>query len=256
MLKQQLNSYQTLASKEIKRFLRIWSQTLLPPVINQTLYFIIFGTFIGTQIGSINNISYMDFIVPGLIMMSVINASFANVIGSFYIAKFQRSIEELLVSPTSNLAIMAGYVTGGMARGFIVGGLVFLTSIFFTTIQIHNLIVILISILLTSCLFSLLALINAIFAKNFDHTTIVTTFVLTPLTYLGGVFYSIDLLPEFWQTVSKYNPIVYMIDSLRYGFLGTSTYPVTLSFAVITALLIFSSIFAYHFINTSKGLRS
>ena len=256
MLKHQLISYQTLASKEVKRFLRIWTQTLLPPVINQTLYFIIFGSFIGSQIGSINNISYMDFIVPGLIMMAVINASFANVISSFFIAKFQKSIEELLVSPTHNLTIILGYITGGVTRGVLVGSLVYLTSTFFTSISIHNFFIVFVLIILTSCLFSVLALINAIFAKNFDQTTIVTTFVLTPLTYLGGVFYSIDRLPIFWQTISKFNPIVYMIDSLRFGFLGINTYSVTKSLSILSVLLIISSSFAFYYINKSKGLRS
>lgn len=256
MLKNQLISYKTLATKEVRRFIRIWTQTLLPPVINQTLYFIIFGSFIGSQIGDINNVSYMAFIVPGLIMMSVINASFANVISSFYVAKFQKSIEELLVSPTNNITIIAGYITGGIIRGILVGTLVFIISMLFTSVSIHSLPVILLSVLLTSSLFSVLALINAIFAKNFDHTSIVTTFVLTPLTYLGGVFYSIDRLPPVWQSVSKFNPLVYMIDTLRYGFLGINTYSVALSLSIIGVLFLLSSVVAYYFLNISKGLRA
>lgn len=256
MLKNQLISYKTLATKEVRRFIRIWTQTLLPPVINQTLYFIIFGSFIGSQIGDINNVSYMAFIVPGLIMMSVINASFANVISSFYVAKFQKSIEELLVSPTNNITIIAGYITGGIIRGILVGTLVFIISMLFTSVSIHSLPVILLSVLLTSSLFSVLALINAIFAKNFDHTSIVTTFVLTPLTYLGGVFYSIDRLPPVWQSVSKFNPLVYMIDTLRYGFLGISTYSVALSLSIIGVLFLLSCVVAYYFLNISKGLRA
>lgn len=256
MLKNQLISYKTLATKEVRRFIRIWTQTLLPPVINQTLYFIIFGSFIGSQIGDINNVSYMAFIVPGLIMMSVINASFANVISSFYVAKFQKSIEELLVSPTNNITIIAGYITGGIIRGILVGTLVFIISMLFTSVSIHSLPVILLSVLLTSSLFSVLALINAIFAKNFDHTSIVTTFVLTPLTYLGGVFYSIDRLPPVWQSVSKFNPLVYMIDTLRYGFLGINTYSVALSLSIIGVLFLLSCVVAYYFLNISKGLRA
>lgn len=256
MLSQQLISYKTIVTKEIKRFIRIWTQTLLPPVINQTLYFLIFGSFIGSQIGDLDGFTYMEFIVPGLIMMSIINSSFQNVVGSFYIAKFQNSIEELLVSPTSNFTIIAGYITGGVTRGLLVGFLVFLVSLFFTDISVFSPLTIIIFSILTSCLFSMLALINAIFAKNFDHTSIVTTFVLTPLTYLGGVFYSIDRLPQIWQTISQFNPIVYMIDGIRYGFLGINTYPLTLSVGVITLLLVATTGFAYYFIKKSHGLRS
>lgn len=256
MLSQQLISFKTIATKEIRRYIRIWTQTLLPPVINQTLYFLIFGSFIGSQIGDLDGFTYMEFIVPGLVMMSVINSSFQNVVGSFYIAKFQRSIEELLVSPSSNLTIIAGYITGGVTRGLLVGLLVFLVSLFFTSISIFNPFIIILFAILTSCLFSMLALINAIFAKNFDHTSIVTTFVLTPLTYLGGVFYSIDRLPETWQIISKFNPIVYMIDGIRYGFLGINTYPVLNSFLIISLLLVASTIFAYYYISNSYGLRS
>jgi ABC-2 type transport system permease protein len=198
----------------------------------------------------------MEFIVPGLVMMSIINSSFANVVGSFYIAKFQKSIEELLVSPSSNLTIIAGYITGGVTRGLLVGVLVFLISLLFTATTIYSPLTIILFAVLTSCLFSMLALINAIFAKNFDHTSIVTTFVLTPLTYLGGVFYSIDKLPEVWRSISQFNPIVYMIDGIRYGFLGINTYPLAQSFLVIFTLLILSTIFAYYYISRSHGLRS
>ncbi len=256
MLSQQLISYKTIVTKEIKRYIRIWTQTLLPPVINQTLYFLIFGSFIGSQIGDLDGFTYMEFIVPGLIMMSIINSSFQNVVGSFYIAKFQNSIEELLVSPTSNLTIIAGYITGGVTRGLLVGFLVFLVSLFFTDISVYSPITVIIFSTLTSCLFSMLALINAIFAKNFDHTSIVTTFVLTPLTYLGGVFYSIDRLPQIWQTISQFNPIVYMIDGIRFGFLGINTYSVYLSISIITLLLVFTTVLAYYFIKKSHGLRS
>lgn len=256
MLTQQIISYKTIVTKEVKRYIRIWTQTLLPPVINQTLYFLIFGSFIGSQIGDLNGFSYMQFIVPGLIMMSIINSSFQNVVGSFYIAKFQNSIEELLVSPTSNLTIIAGYITGGVTRGLLVGFLVFLVSLFFTGVSVYSPLAVIVFSILTSCLFSMLALINAIFAKNFDHTSIITTFVLTPLTYLGGVFYSIDRLPQTWQVVSKFNPIVYMIDGIRYGFLGVNTYPILNSVIVISLLLLGTTVLAYHFIKKSHGLRS
>lgn len=256
MLNQQLRSLYTITYKEIRRFIRIWTQTLLPPVINQTLYFLIFGSFIGSQIGDLDGFSYMQFIVPGLIMMSVISSSFANVVGSFYIAKFQRSIEEILVSPSSNLTIILGYILGGVCRGMFVGFLVFLVSAFFTPVQLHSPLTAIIFTLLTSILFSMLALINAIYAKNFDHTSIVTTFVLTPLTYLGGVFYSIDRLPQVWQNISQFNPIVYMIDGIRYGFLGINTYSITTSLLVIIALLLLTTAAAFHLISKSHGLRS
>jgi ABC-2 type transport system permease protein len=256
MLSQQFIAYKTIVTKEIKRFMRIWTQTLLPPVINQSLYFLIFGSFIGSQIGDMDGFTYMQFIVPGLIMMSIINSSFQNVVGSFYIAKFQKSIEELLVSPSSNITIISGYITGGVTRGLLVGFLVFLVSLFFTETSVYSPLIVIIFSILTSCLFSMLALINAIFAKSFDDTSIVTTFILAPLTYLGGVFYSIDRLPQVWQTISQFNPIVYMIDGIRYGFLGINTYPISFSLIIITTLLISITAFAYYFISKSHGLRS
>lgn len=217
----------TIWRKEITRFMRIWIQTLIPPVITMSLYFIIFGNLIGNRIGEMGGVGYMQFIVPGLIMMSVITNSYANVSSSFFGAKFQKSIEELLVAPVPTHVIIAGFVGGGVARGVLVGILVTLVSLFFVPLQIHSWFMIIATLLMTSILFSLAGLLNALFAKSFDDISIIPTFVLTPLTYLGGVFYSLTLLPAFWQAVSKLNPIVYMISGFRYGFLGISDVSLT-----------------------------
>ncbi len=212
----------TIARRETTRIFRIWVQTLLPPVITMTLYFIIFGSFIGSQLRAVNGYDYMAFIAPGLIMMAIITNSYTNTVSSFFSTKFQRNIEELLVSPTPNGVIILGYIAGGMVRGMSVGFLVSLVSLFFVRLPLHNVFYILLFAFLTSFVFSLAGMINGIFAKKFDDISIIPTFVITPLTYLGGVFYSISLLPEFWQAVSKANPIIYMVDGFRYGFLGTS----------------------------------
>ena len=231
-------AYLTITRKEILRFSRIWVQTIIPPVITVTLYFIIFGNLIGNRIGEMDGMLYIDFIMPGLIMMSIITNSYANVVSSFYGAKFSRHIEEMLVSPIPNIIILIGFLTGGIARGLTVGSAVTLVSMAFTDIQIeHPLITISIAIL-TALLFSLAGLINAVYAKSFDDISIIPTFVLTPLTYLGGIFYSIQLLPEFWQSVSLGNPILYMINGFRYGFLGISDIDITFSFSVIIAFII------------------
>ena len=217
-----LISLTSIARKEMTRIFRIWMQTLVPPVITMTLYFIVFGSFIGSQLREINGYSYMAFIAPGLIMMSIITNSYTNTVSSFFSAKFQSNIEELLVSPTPNWVIILGYISGGMVRGLSVGFLVSLVSLFFVRLPLHSFGHILLFALLTSFVFSLAGMINGIFAKKFDDISIIPTFVITPLTYLGGVFYSISRLPDFWQTVSKGNPIIYMIDGFRYGFLGFS----------------------------------
>ena len=231
-----LIAFYTIVRKEVTRFMRIWSQTLLPPVITQTLYFIIFGTFIGSQVRDINGISYMAFIVPGLVMMGVINSSFSNVVSSFYSSKFMKNYEEFMVSPASNSAIIFGYVVGGMLRGLLVGLLVFGVSIFFTRPDIAHFGIILLFIILTSLVFALGGLINGIFARSFDDISIFPTFVLTPLTYFGGVFYSIKDLPTIWQMVSKFNPILYMVDGFRYGFYGFSDIPVLYSLAMLLGI--------------------
>lgn len=219
-------SLMTIVRKEVTRILRIWTQTLLPPLITQGLYFIIFGKFIGSQIASIEGVSYMAFIVPGLVMMAVIGGAYGNVVSSFYGAKFQRNIEELFVSPTPEWAIIIGYTAGGIVRGMAVGILVFVVSMFFVHPHIHNLFIILFFSVFTCACFSLAALINGIFARNFDEVAFFQNFILTPFIYLGGVFYSIHSLPEFWQHVSWFNPLVYMINGFRYGFFGFSDVPV------------------------------
>lgn len=228
-------AYSTIVRKEVTRVLRIWPQTLFPPVITQTLYFLIFGKFIGSQIRDIHGVSYMAFIVPGLVMMTVINNSFMNVVSSFFSSKFQRSIEELLVSSTSNKVIIAGYVTGGVVRGMIVGFLVFLVSILFAHPQIYHLGIIFSFIFLTAIVFALGGLLNAIFAKKFDDISIFPAFIMTPMVYLGGVFYSIDNLPPFWQMVSRFNPVLYMVNGFRYGFHGFSDVNVVVSFMILIA---------------------
>lgn len=242
--------------KECTRFLRIWVQTLVPPAITMTLYFVIFGSLIGSRIGEMGGFDYMAFIVPGLIMMSVITNSYSNVASSFFSAKFQRNIEELLVAPVPNYIIVMGYVGGGMLRGLLVGIIVTCVSMFFVDIQIHNYFILFITVLLTAMVFALAGLINALFAKTFDDISIIPTFVLTPLTYLGGVFYSLSLLPEFWQGVSQVNPIVYMVNAFRYGFLGVSDVDLTFAFTmIITFVVAFFSI-AMYLINKGTGIRT
>lgn len=221
-LRANLVSLQTIVRKEVRRFMRIWPQTLLPPAITMILYFVIFGNLIGRQIGDMGGFSYMEYIVPGLIMMSVITNSYGNVVSSFFGTKFHRSIEELMVSPTSPHVILTGFVIGGVLRGLAVAAIVTGLSLFFTRLQIHHGVVIAVVMLLTATIFSLCGFINAVYARNFDDISIIPTFVLTPLTYLGGVFYSISMLPEFWQTVSLANPILHMVNAFRYGILGVS----------------------------------
>lgn len=228
----------------------------MPPVITMTLYFIIFGNLIGSRIGDMHGFSYMQFIVPGLIMMAVITNSYANVASSFFSAKFQRNIEELLVAPVPTHVVIAGYVGGGVARGICVGVLVTIISLFFVPLQVHAWWVIALTLLLTAILFSLAGLINAVFATTFDDISLIPTFVLTPLTYLGGVFYSLSLLPPFWQAVSKLNPIVYMISGFRYGFLGINDVPLAFTMAVLVAFIAVFYLLSWYLIERGRGLRS
>lgn len=246
----------TIWIKECTRFLRIWIQTLVPPAITMSLYFVIFGNLIGKRIGKMDGFTYMEFIVPGLIMMSVITNSYANVSSSFFSAKFQRNIEELLVAPVPNWIIVLGFVGGGVARAILIGIIVTCVSLLFVDIHIYNLGIIIITLILTSSLFATAGLINGIFAKSFDDISVVPTFILTPLTYLGGVFYSLTLLPEFWQWVSKINPIVYMVNGFRYGFLGVSDvdYLTSLGLLVVFNVALFT--LAYQLINRGVGVRS
>jgi ABC-2 type transport system permease protein len=217
-----LIALQTIVRKEVSRIFRIWTQTLLPPLITQTLYFVIFGKFIGSQVGDIQGVGYMAFIVPGLVMMAVINSSYGNVVSSFFGAKFQRNIEEVLVSPTPNWVIVTGYILGGLIRGILVGVLVFVISLFFAHPQVMHLWAVIFFTIISATLFSLAALINGIFARNFDEVAFFQNFILTPFIYLGGVFYSIHSLPPVWQKISLFNPLVYMINGFRYGFFGFS----------------------------------
>jgi ABC-2 type transport system permease protein len=249
-------SYKTILRREIVRFTRIWTQTILPPVITTTLYFLIFGALIGSRIGKIGGFSYMEYIVPGLIMMSIITNSYANVVSSFYGSKFQRNIEEMLVSPTPHYVIVLGFVSGGVARGLCVGAVVFLVSQVFTDLSIQHPGVVISVALLTSILFSLAGLINAVFANSFDDINIVPTFVLTPLTYLGGVFYSVGMLPAFWQKVSLANPVLYMVNGFRFGILGVSDINIYVSYAVIAAFVTGLFAFSLYLLNKSAGLRA
>lgn len=251
-----LVSYRTIVRREIVRFTRIWMQTILPSVITTTLYYLIFGKLIGPRIGMIGGYNYIEYIVPGLIMMSIITNSYANVVSSFYGAKFQKNIDEMLVSPTPNTIIVLGFATGGIARGLCVGLAVTLVSLFFTHLHMHNILVVITTALLTAMLFSLAGLVNAIFANSFDDINIVPTFVLTPLTYLGGVFYSISMLPQIWQHVSMVNPILYMVNAFRSGVLGVSDIPLLVSYSIILFFIVALFMFNMLLINKSTGLRS
>ena len=234
-----LVGYYTMVRKDFMRIVRIWSQTLLPPVITTSLYFAIFGTFIGSQVEAIGGVSYIAFIVPGIVMMSIITSAYMNTVSTFYFAKWQRTIDELLVSPMPLWTIIAGFVTGGLLRAGLVGVLVVATSLLFTHLALFNVLVIFSAAFLTALLFALAGLVNGIFAKSFDAISIVPTFVLTPLTYLGGVFYSVSQLPPFFETLSYFNPILYMVNAFRYGFLGITDVPLGLSFVVMGVLVVF-----------------
>ncbi len=249
-------AFRSLLSKEITRFTRIWVQTLVPPAITMTLYFIIFGNLIGSRIGEMNGFTYMEYIVPGLIMMSVITNSYSNVASSFFSAKLQKNIEELLVAPVPNYVIIAGYVMGGVTRGLLVGALVTCVSLLFVDLQVDHWGIIFATVFMTSVVFALGGLINAVYAKTFDDISIIPTFVLTPLTYLGGVFYSISLLPEFWQGVSKINPIVYMVNAFRYGFLGVSDVGIVTSFGVLGVFVVALYLLAHYLVSRGIGLRT
>lgn len=255
-IKENCIGFYTLVHREVSRILRIWPQTLLPPVITMTLYFSIFGTLIGPRIGKMQGFSYIDYIVPGLVMMSVITNAYTNVVSSFFGSKFQRNIEEMLVSPMPNSVILWGFICGGMLRGLLIGFIVTMVSLFFTNLHIEHLGITCFIVLLTSILFSLAGLINGIFAKKFDDISIVPTFVLTPLTYLGGVFYSIELLPDIWQTVTHFNPVFYIINAFRFGVLGQSDIELGFSLLVIVAFILGLYAFSMRMLNSGYGIRS
>ncbi len=253
---EQFTAFKTLLFKEVRRFMRIWVQTVLPAAITTGLYFVIFGKMIGSQLANISGYSYMEYIVPGIILMAVINNAYSNVVSSFYSAKFQHHVEEMLVSPMPNYLILLGFVSGGVLRGLIVGFAVMLVSLIFTEPVSFNIAITLAVVVLTAILFSLAGFLNALFANSFDDISIIPTFVLTPLTYLGGIFYSIKMLPEFWQHVSRLNPIMYMINAMRYGMLGVSDIDVT--YALFIIVLFVCSLFAFslYLLNKGVGIRS
>ncbi len=245
----------TLVRKEIVRIIRIWIQTVVPPAITMTLYFIIFGNLIGRRIGEMGGFDYMQYIAPGLIMMSVITTSYGNVVSSFFGAKFARHIEEMLVSPMSNATVIMGHVAGGVFRGLLVGVLVTIVALFFTKLEVQHPLITLSIVILSSTVFALAGFINAVFARKFDDISIVPTFVLTPLTYLGGVFYSISLLPEFWQKVSLANPIIYMVNAFRYGILGVSDIDITYAYLIVGLFVIGLFSVSLALLNRGVGVR-
>jgi ABC-2 type transport system permease protein len=253
--REQWVAFMTIYRKEVKRFLRIWTQTLLPSSITMSLYFVIFGTLIGSRIGEMGGFTYMEFVVPGLIMMAIVTNSYSNVVSSFFGSKFSHAVEELLVSPVPNYIILLGYVSGGITRGLLVAVVVTLVSLFFTDLHIYSYFVVVVIVLMTSTLFALAGFINAVYANNFDDISIIPTFVLTPLIYLGGVFYSMDLLPEFWANVSRLNPLVYVVNGFRYGVLGVSDVNLGVAFGMIALFTAIAFAYSMHLLNSGKRLR-
>lgn len=248
--------FKTIVIKEVTRILRIWPQTIVPPAITATLYFVIFGNLIGRRIGDMEGYQYMAYIVPGLVMMSVIQNSYGNIVSSFFGAKFGKHIEELMVSPLPNYVILGGYVTGAVTRGLMVGALVACIAMFFTDVRVYNVWVTISTALLTAVVFALAGFINAVFARKFDDIAIVPTFILTPLTYLGGVFYSISLLPEFWRNATRIDPILYMVNAFRYGLLGHSDVPLAVSYTIILVFLVTLTFVSLQLLKRGVGLRT
>lgn len=255
-LKSNLVALQTIVYREARRFLRIWPQTLLPPAITMVLYFVIFGNLIGKQIGDMQGFSYMQYIVPGLIMMSVITNAYSNVVSSFFSSKFQHSIEELMVSPVSPHTILIGFVMGGILRGLGVAAIVSVLSLFFTDLQVYNLAITIMVIVLTAAVFSLGGFLNGVFARNFDDISIIPSFVLTPLTYLGGVFYSIDMLGSFWKTLSMANPILHMVNAFRYGILGVSDIDISVAIGLMLLTTVVLYVVCVRLLISGRGMRT
>jgi len=249
-------AFSTILTNEILRFSRNWRQALLPSTISTALYFVIFGRLIGERIGPMGGFAYLDFIVPGLVLMAVLTNAYVNTVASFYSSKFSRYVEEILVAPVPNWVILAGFVAGGVARGFAVGIVVTLVALVFTRIEIHSYGITLLVFILTAVLFSLGGFINAVYADSFDDISIIPAFVLTPLTYLGGVFYSIDLLPAFWQNLSLANPVLYMINAFRFGFLGVSDIPVGIAFAIILGFIVVLTLYSLHLLRRGVGIKT
>ncbi|MBT3520576.1 MAG: ABC transporter permease [Gammaproteobacteria bacterium] len=249
-------AYKTIVRKEVLRFSRIWKQTLIPPVITNILYFIIFGNLIGDRIGEIESFSYTDFIFPGLLLMSVITHSYTNTVSSLYISKYHRYIEELLVSPIQNYTILAGFITGGVIRGLSVGVVVILAAQFFVTFTVHNIFLMLVVIFLSSTLFSMCGFLNGLFANDWDDINVIPTFIMTPLTYLGGIFFSISMLPGIWQEIALINPILYLINALRFSMLGITDVSIMIAFSIILLFNIVLASLCLYFLNIGKGLRT
>ena len=253
---QRLIAFQTILFKEVYRFVRIWPQTLLPSAVTTSLYFLIFGKLIGGRIGEMGGIAYMDYIVPGVILMSVITNAYGNVVASFYSSKFQRNIEELLIAPVPGWLMLAGYLGGGVARGLAVGCVVMGISALFTDLKVAHPDVVLLVFLLTAILFSLAGFLNALFANSFDDISIIPNFVLTPLVYLGGVFYSIDLLPEPWRIISQANPILYMINAFRYGMIEVTDVDINLALMMIVGFIVLLSGFSLYMLHKGTGIKN
>jgi ABC-2 type transport system permease protein len=253
---QMWNAYVTIVRKEFLRLFRVWAQTLLPPAVTTILYFLVFGKFIGSQVDAINGLPYMHFIVPGVIMLSVIMQSFTHSAFGYYIAKFQKSLEEILVSPTPYWVMISGYVTGGVLRGMVTGLILLVVSLFFMPFSVHSLFHLVAFAFLSSVLFSLAGLINAIFAKNFDTINIFPTFILTPLTYLAGTFYSLSMLPEVWRELSLWNPLVYMINGFRYGMIGVSDVSLNISYVILLTLIALLSSTVWYLFQSGRGVRT
>lgn len=246
----------TILVKEVRRFMRIWPQTILPPAITTALYFLIFGKLIGDRIGMISGASYMNYIVPGVIIMSVISHSYSNVVSSFYSTKFQHHIEELLVAPVSNWVILAGYIGGGIVRGIVVGAVVTAISMLFATITFEHTGITLAVLVLTATLFSLAGFINAIFADSFDDISIIPNFILTPLSYLGGVFYSVSMLPDIWQKISLGNPILYIINAFRFGLIGVTDVDIRIAFAMTIGFIIVLTSLSLYCLHKGIGIKN
>ncbi|MBX9587043.1 MAG: ABC transporter permease [Gammaproteobacteria bacterium] len=249
-------AYRTITEREVRRFLRIWGQSLVPSAITTSLYFIVFGGLIGNRIGFLHGFSYAQYITPGLVMLAVITNSYTNVSTSFYLSKFIRNIEEMLVSSATSSVILLGYITGGVLRGLMIGAVVILISLFFTHIIIAHFFVMLLVLVLSSALFSIFGFINALYADNFDQISIIPTFVLTPLTYLGGIFYSIEMLPTHWQIISHFNPVLYMVNTFRYGMLGQSDVNVVGSLIVLFVITVLSYSLAWILLEKGIGIRT
>lgn len=251
-----LIAYQTIVIKELVRCFRIWPQTMIPPVITTVLYFLIFGKLVGSQISAVQGFTYMQYIAPGLIMMQVIMNSYVNSSSSFFSMKFHRSIEEILISPTPNVIILLGFITGAVARGCIIGIIVMCIALFFTHLSLHHLALMFFTVLMTAIFFATLGVINGIYARNFDDVSWVPSFVLTPLTYLGGVFFSVTMLSDVWQKVAMLNPILYIIDLFRYSVLGVidTNISIALMMLMLGSLGVF--LFALRLIRQSPRLRS